>query len=82
MLSLADFPFTMLCDDIAMCKGNGEGKGKEVARMMQRRCKEDARRLQGGCKEAARKLQGGYKEAARRLQGGCKEVAMQEIVST
>ena len=57
MLSLADFPFTMRCDGIAMCKGNGEGKGKEVARMMQRCCKDAARMLHGCCKEAARKLQ-------------------------
>ena len=60
----------MLGGGIARGKGNGEGKCKEVARIMQR-----------GCKEAARRLQGSCKEAARRLQGGCKDVAMQEIVS-
>ena len=45
MLSLADFLFTMLGGGIAMGKGNGEGKGKEVARMMQICCKEAAWRL-------------------------------------
>ena len=45
MLSLADFQFTMLGVGIAMGNGNGDCKGKEVARMMQKCCKDAARRL-------------------------------------
>ena len=51
-------------------KGNGEGEGKEVARLLHRGCKES-----GVCKEPARRLQGSCNDVASRLQGGCKHVA-------
>ena len=38
-------------------KGNGEGEGKEVARLLHRGCKESGVIIQGACKDAARKLQ-------------------------